>query len=83
MSEQQSSKQPAVSRLIRRRDLLERLGGISASTLWRWEAAGTFPKHFTLGGTDYWDAESVQAHIARQRDEARGQPQKDSDEVAA
>jgi predicted DNA-binding transcriptional regulator AlpA len=44
---------------------------VSPATIWRWVAAGRFPKPFKLGaGTTVWDASAVEAFIAAQQETA-------------
>lgn len=39
----------------------------SPATIWRWVAAGIFPKPFKLGpNTTVWDLDQVEAFLARQ-----------------
>jgi prophage regulatory protein len=56
-------------RFVREPELLSRYG-VSATTIWRWEKAGRFPRRVQLGPNcngwleselDAWDAEKVQA----------------------
>ena len=40
---------------------------VSAPTIWRWVAAGTFPKPFKLGAnTTVWDLDLVEKWLAQQ-----------------
>jgi prophage regulatory protein len=40
-------------RLLNRRQLRDRIP-VSDMTVWRWEAAGRFPRHVTINGRNYW-----------------------------
>jgi len=53
--------------LVRRRRILEKLGGCSAMTLWRYQQHHDFPKpiHLVPGGPPLWDEDEVDAWIAR------------------
>jgi predicted DNA-binding transcriptional regulator AlpA len=44
---------------------LESLWGIKVdeSTLWRWERAGKFPKHFRYGNRNAWFSDEIDDHV--------------------
>jgi len=51
-------------RIVFKEDL-ERIWGIraNASTLWRWEKQGRFPKHFMCGNRNAWYDDVIDAHV--------------------
>jgi prophage regulatory protein len=51
--------------LISRRQI-RKLIDVSDMTLWRWEQAGTFPRHLTINGRNYWRRSDVLAWLDRQ-----------------
>jgi predicted DNA-binding transcriptional regulator AlpA len=62
---QNSPPELAKERLITRRQL-QQLLPISATTIWRLEKSGLFPKHITIGGLNFWRAIEVQEYLSRQ-----------------
>lgn len=52
-----------MSRLIRQKELIKKVG-LSASTIWRLEKKGTFPKRLKIGSYSVaWKEEDVQKWI--------------------
>jgi predicted DNA-binding transcriptional regulator AlpA len=62
--------QQAARRILRRKSVIDRLDGISVSTLYRWmdDPKLKFPKPLKLSNAHsvVWDADQVEAWIARQ-----------------
>ena len=55
------------SGFLRQRDILDHLVPVSASTLWRWVAAGRFPAPLKLSErVTAWRCEDVRAWLAQQ-----------------
>lgn len=51
-------------RIIRWPELVERLGGVSKVTVWRWERDGLFPKRVKIGpNTNGWLQSEVDHYI--------------------
>lgn len=50
--------------LIAQRELVRRLGGISAMTLYRWRRAGIVPEPTVIRKRNYWPADTVRAVVA-------------------
>lgn len=49
------------------RRLLRKLVPVSDMTIWRWERDGSFPRHLTVHGRNYWLNSEVRAWMAGQR----------------
>ncbi|THD54560.1 MAG: AlpA family phage regulatory protein [Bradyrhizobium sp.] len=54
----------ANQRLISRRQL-QQLLPISATTIWRLEKNGRFPKHVTIGGLNFWRVTEIHEYLSR------------------
>lgn len=52
----------AIRQFIDTNQLIDRIG-FSKMSIWRFEAAGTFPKHVRMGGKNVWDVEEIEAWI--------------------
>jgi predicted DNA-binding transcriptional regulator AlpA len=50
--------------LITRRQL-QQLLPVSATTIWRLEKNGQFPRHVTIGGLNFWRATEVDEYLKR------------------
>ena len=53
-----SNTQVGAGRLLNRRQLRDRVP-VSDMTVWRWEAAGKFPRHLNINGRNYWREDEV------------------------
>jgi predicted DNA-binding transcriptional regulator AlpA len=51
-------------RLIPKREVLARLGGVTYATLWSWMRLGQFPRSRQVGGRSMWVESEVNAWIA-------------------
>jgi predicted DNA-binding transcriptional regulator AlpA len=49
------------------RKLLRQLMPVSDMTIWRWERDGTFPKHLTINGRNYWLFRDVMSWLEIQK----------------
>lgn len=49
------------------RKLLRQLVTVSDMTIWRWERAGIFPRHFTINSRNYWLLSEVKDWLADQK----------------
>ena len=61
-------------RLLSRRELRRYLP-VSDMTIWRWQQAGSFPQHVTIGGRNFWREREVRAFLEDRfaaRDRLRG-----------
>lgn len=47
-------------RLVGRRELRERFP-VTDMSIWRWEQAGLFPMHITIGGRSFWRDSDLRA----------------------
>lgn len=55
-------------RYVRLRELRARLGGVSRTTIWRWQRTGAFPKPVALGpNTVVWLESEIDAWVAERR----------------
>jgi predicted DNA-binding transcriptional regulator AlpA len=61
---QNSPRELGDQRLITRRQL-QQLLPISATTIWRLEKSGRFPKHVTIGGLNFWRVIEVHEYLSR------------------
>ncbi len=61
------SERDSLDRFLSRRDL-RRLLPVSDMTIWRWEAAGLFPRHLAIGGRNFWRESEVLDWIERHSD---------------
>lgn len=55
-----------------------KLGGISRSTVYRWECSGILPAFVRIGGLCFMDAGEINKFVARARAESRLKKTKDS-----
>ena len=49
---------------LRLPELREKLGGVSAATIWRWVRDSEIPRPVKLGGTNVWSETAIDNHIA-------------------
>lgn len=52
-------------RLLSKAELIERLGGITFVTVWKWMREGRFPASRSLGGKSVWIEAEVEAWIKK------------------
>lgn len=69
---QPNQPHPSFDRLISRRQLRDHID-VSDMTIWRWQRAGTFPRHTTINGRNYWRMSDIMAWIERQCEAACAQ----------
>jgi prophage regulatory protein len=62
-------------RYVRLPEVRARLGGVSRTTIWRWQRTGAFPKPIALGpNTVAWLESEVDAWMAERRAAASNEP---------
>lgn len=59
--------------LLDKREVRRRYGGISESTLGRWEEQGIIPRGVQIGGRKFWLEAAVEADITRRFDSRSGE----------
>lgn len=52
-------------RLLAAREVRDRLGGVSAMSLWRWQRSGILPTPTKINGRNYWPEVAVTAVMQR------------------
>ena len=56
---------PTQTLILRKSEVRRRVGGVSGTTLWRWQREGKFPKHLQIGpNTVGWRESDIEAWIA-------------------
>ena len=55
-----------IGKLLTRRQVQDRIGGLGTSTLYRWIRAGSFPAPLKIGGKSVrWRANEIEAWLGR------------------